>query len=452
MLGGGKDLESEEDGWQVVRNKKKRCKSSNFVTVSSCAPSGSLFNGVFLTSPQSKVDQESDDLVPQSKSDPGPVSRCGSFVSPGSGSVSDANAQTDLLMSEMKRDPAFALAVSSLERCLKVRERVGSSLILGRSGKPSGSENESKGPVSDSHGTVHDSFSCAVAPVEADLRSGAVGASGERFVSDSKGKVCVSSGAGFVSDFKGKVCVSSGTGASSTTASSSGVTVSAHVGTVKDEGINVFLEDPEPVLSESIDEFTAAEVDVGLGGRVKSTAAHATAGERTGIFGSFHLSESDFPPLNSSRLGSLSSACARRVARSAASARVCPGYSSLAVSAAVARVHASTLHDACFNSWSDTGRVAGSHGHKEGQRWGFRSGRRFASCLRGGGRGKFSAGRRCTGAGCRFTSQEATRHRNQATQGGCGHTFPPPGGSWYPIRVTWTRIGHQAINGLDEGV
>ena len=22
----------------------------------------------------------------------------------------------------------------------------------------------------------------------------------------------------------------------------------------------------------------------------------------------------------------------------------------------------------------------------------------------------------------------------------------------YPIRVTWTRIGHQAIDGLDEGV
>ena len=29
--------------------------------------------------------------------------------------------------------------------------------------------------------------------------------------------------------------------------------------------------------------------------------------------------------------------------------------------------------------------------------------------LRGGGRGKFSAGRRCTGAGCRFTSQESVR-------------------------------------------
>ena len=24
--------------------------------------------------------------------------------------------------------------------------------------------------------------------------------------------------------------------------------------------------------------------------------------------------------------------------------------------------------------------------------------------------------------------------------------------SWYPICVTWTWVGHQAINGLDEGV
>ena len=102
-----------------------------------------------MTSPKSKVDLESDDLVPMSKSDPGPVSECGPAVSPGSGSVSVANAQTDILTSEMKRDPAFALAVSSLERCLKVRERVGSSLILGRSGKPPGSEKELKGLVSD---------------------------------------------------------------------------------------------------------------------------------------------------------------------------------------------------------------------------------------------------------------------------------------------------------------
>ena len=86
------------------------------------------------------------------------------------------------------------------------------------------------------------------------------------------------------------------------------------------------------------------------------------------------------------------------------------------------------------------------------QRWGFQSGQRFASCLRGGSTGKFSAGWRCTGASCRFHSQEATRHRYQACQGRCGHTFPPPGGSWYPIRNTWVRIGHQAINGLEEGV
>ena len=37
-------------------------------------------------------------------------------------------------------------------------------------------------------------------------------------------------------------------------------------------------------------------------------------------------------------------------------------------------------------------------------------------------------------------------------QGGSKCTFPSPGSSWYPIRVTWIRIGHQAIDGLDEGV
>ena len=46
-----------------------------------------------------------------------------------------------------------------------------------------------------------------------------------------------------------------------------------------------------------------------------------------------------------------------------------------------------------------------------------------------GGSGKFSAGRPGTGAGCRFTSREATRHWYQDRQEKCGHTFPPPGGS-----------------------
>ena len=57
------------------------------------------------------------------------------------------------------------------------------------------------------------------------------------------------------------------------------------------------------------------------------------------------------------------------------------------------------------NSWSDTGSAQGPREEEEGQRWGFRSGRRFAPCLRGGGRGKFSAGPQGTGAGCRSTSR-----------------------------------------------
>ena len=196
-----------------------------------------------------------------------------------------------------------------------------------------------------------------------------------------------------------------------------------------------------------------------VGGALRRSgpSAHASASESDRVIGLLEVTESEFPSLSysvNSCLGLSTSACARASrfagACAGAAARVCSVSSSSAVSA-VAHAHASPLHGA-HNSWLDTVRVQVPKGRRCYQRWGFRSGRRFASCLRGGGRGKFSAGRRCTGAGCRFTSQEATRHRNQATQGGCGHTFPPPGGSWYPIRVTWTRIGHQAINGLDEGV
>ena len=51
---------------------------------------------------------------------------------------------------------------------------------------------------------------------------------------------------------------------------------------------------------------------------------------------------------------------------------------------------------------------AGSHVEEGFQNWGFQSSRRFAPCLIGGGRGKFSAGWWFSEAGCRFTSQEAT--------------------------------------------
>ena len=71
----------------------------------------------------------------------------------------------------------------------------------------------------------------------------------------------------------------------------------------------------------------------------------------------------------------------------------------------------------------------GSHGQEAYQRWGFQSGRRFASCLRFGDRSKFSAGRPSTGAGCCALFRTATRTRNQAGEGLCGDSFHPPGGS-----------------------
>ena len=96
-----------------------------------------------MVNPQSKVDlglmfwSRSPKVAQVQSQFLGPVVSPGSNF--GSGSVSGANAPTDILASEMKRDPAFALAVGSLERCLRVRERVGSSLIVGRLGKPPGS-------------------------------------------------------------------------------------------------------------------------------------------------------------------------------------------------------------------------------------------------------------------------------------------------------------------------
>ena len=170
----------------------------------------------------------------------------------------------------------------------------------------------------------------------------------------------------------------------------------------------------------------------------------AVAGESSGIIGLRQVSESDSSlhisrvtnSLNSS-VGVDMSACARAACAlpGAAAPHPCSTVARLS-DVVVAHAHASPMHRArnsggtggllpvqrstsyCLeNSWSDTVRVQGPTGTKRGQRWGFQSGRRFAPCLRGGGRGKFSAGRRCTGAGCRFTSQEATRHGYQARSG-----------------------------------
>ena len=80
---------------------------------------------------------------------------------------------------------------------LRVRERVGSSLIMGRPGKPSGSggfdaavcEKESKGLVSDFQGVVSAALPSAVVPVEVVRRSGAVGAVRDRSETDFKGEL-----------------------------------------------------------------------------------------------------------------------------------------------------------------------------------------------------------------------------------------------------------------------
>ena len=105
------------------------------------------------------------------------------------------------------------------------------------------------------------------------------------------------------------------------------------------------------------------------------------------------------------------------------------------------------------NSWSDTARSQGPTARR---------------CTKGGVSGpaedlrpvsevesgvNFRPAGRVRGQVAGLLHLQATRHRYQdSVKGRCGHTFPPPGGSWYPIRVTWMRIGHQAIDGLDEGV
>ena len=161
---------------------------------------------------------------------------------------------------------------------------------------------------------------------------------------------------------------------------------------------------------------------------------HATADESEGKIGlrEVIVSGSSFSmPINSSN-SSMDVACvgpaSAVVALSAtASSSSCPLASCVAGAVharrTVTSMHALTAH----NSWSDTGRVQGPTGRRCTK--GGVSVPAEDLRLRGGGRGKFSAGRPGAGAGCRFTSQEATRHWNQASQGGCGHTFPPPGGS-----------------------
>ena len=135
----------------------------------------------------------------------------------------------------------------------------------------------------------------------------------------------------------------------------------ALVSAVVSKGITELLQVAEPGRSSELAVVTASAEACGV---VLADRA-ATPGESQRIIGLRERYESNFPSLNSS-LGSLSSACARCVALSTApaSARVCPGFSFLAVSAAVAHTHVSILHGACHNSCSDTGGAQGPEERK----------------------------------------------------------------------------------------
>ena len=86
-----------------------------------------------------------------------------------------------------------------------------------------------------------------------------------------------------------------------------------------------------------------------------------------------------------------------------------------------------------------------SHVEEGFQKWGFRSGRRFASCLRGGGGVNFwpDGGVRGQVAGSLTRRQPGTGTRRQRV----GVATP----SLHP-KVSDTRFASPAINGLDEGV
>ena len=179
------------------------------------------------------------------------------------------------------------------------------------------------------------------------------------------------------------------------------------------------------------------------GNSADDAAAHATAGVSDSYLGVRQVIESHS---GVARARSASSAAVAPCA--AAVALTCP-LASGAVVAVNARNTVTPMHvghtsgegggllpvqrSTCYKpGW----RWEGSHGNKEYQRWEVNF--RPAGSVRGQVAGSLP--------------RKATRHRYQACQGRCGHTFPPPGCSCYPIRVTWIRIGHRAINGLDEGV
>ena len=116
-----------------------------------------------------------------------------------------------------------------------------------------------------------------------------------------------------------------------------------------------------------------------------------------------------------------------------------------------------SLNGARHNSWSDTGRDKGPTGRRssKGGVSGLAEDLRPVSEVEAGV--KFSVGWRCTGAGCRFTSQEATRHRYQEGQVVTPSLHPqvldtrfmsPGRGLGIRQSMGWTMVCHTAHSGI----
>ena len=170
---------------------------------------------------------------------------------------------------------------------------------------------------------------------------------------------------------------------------------------------------------------------------------HVTASGSEETVG-LHVSHSSFDN-SSNSLGCVAAvACARLPAVPSVSARVCPVSSSSAVSAAAAAHARSTPLHGAHDSWSYTGRVKGPTGRRctKGGVSGPAEDLRPISEVEAGVNFRPAGGVRGQVAGSLSGRQPGTGTRRVRED-----VVTP---SWNPIRVTWTRIGHQGINGLTK--
>ena len=183
-----------------------------------------------------------------------------------------------------------------------------------------------------------------------------------------------------------------------------------------------------------------------------------TAGDSVGIIGSsrdFVTCSSSFnSSCGSSRacmsyLDAVLSAPAGAPAAALVARRSAPSSSAVGL---CMHAHGPLVQDACSNSWSDTVRVQGPTGTKrvKGGVSGPAEDLRPVSEVEAGVNFRPAGDVRGQVAGSLPRRQPGTGTRQ--VRGGVDTPSLHPEGFWYPIRVTWTRIGHPTINGLDEGV